>query len=549
MTNSHILFHQFEYLEPRSVEEALAQLTRHGSAAHVLAGGTDLLVQMKLEQVRPGCLVNISKIAELSGITPTADGLRIGGLTTIRAIRNHPLVRDEYPALAEACAAFSAAQIQVMGTVGGNLCHGSPAADTAPALIALGAEVELRGPAGERRLPVEDFFVGPGQTARRPDELLTAVRLPAPAPNSFSAFLKISRVAADIAKASVAIWLARDRERIVDCRVAFGALAARPLRGRRTEAELIGRLFTDDLLARAADVASEEVSPISDVRSNAWYRRQITAALVHDGLARVWEGGGMRMADGGWRMADGVSSGASPAADEGTYMGTEPQGDIADDASHSTFDVPRSTFDVPRSTFDVPRSTFDVPRSTFDVPRSTFDVPRSTFDVSRLTFDVSRLTFDASRFTPITLTVNGTPYHLTVAANELLLNVLRDRLELTGAKYGCGIGECAACTVLMDGRPMLACLVLAVAANGSRIVTIEGLRQPTGELDQLQTAFIQHAAVQCGFCTPGMILTAKSLLAENPTPSEADVRDCLKGNLCRCTGYASIVRAVLAANA
>jgi len=188
-------------------------------------------------------------------------------------------------------------------------------------------------------------------------------------------------------------------------------------------------------------------------------------------------------------------------------MGTEPQGDIADDASHSTFDVPRSTFDVPRSTFD------------------------------------------ASRFTPITLTVNGTPYHLTVAANELLLNVLRDRLELTGAKYGCGIGECAACTVLMDGRPMLACLVLAVAANGSRIVTIEGLRQPTGELDQLQTAFIQHAAVQCGFCTPGMILTAKSLLAENPTPSEADVRDCLKGNLCRCTGYASIVRAVLAANA
>jgi len=507
MTNSHILFHQFEYLEPRSVEEALAQLTRHGSAAHVLAGGTDLLVQMKLEQVRPGCLVNISKIAELSGITPTADGLRIGGLTTIRAIRNHPLVRDEYPALAEACAAFSAAQIQVMGTVGGNLCHGSPAADTAPALIALGAEVELRGPAGERRLPVEDFFVGPGQTARRPDELLTAVRLPAPAPNSFSAFLKISRVAADIAKASVAIWLARDRERIVDCRVAFGALAARPLRGRRTEAELIGRLFTDDLLARAADVASEEVSPISDVRSNAWYRRQITAALVHDGLARVWEGGGMRMADGGWRMADGVSSGASPAADEGTYMGTEPQGDIADDASHSTFDVPRSTFDVPRSTFD------------------------------------------ASRFTPITLTVNGTPYHLTVAANELLLNVLRDRLELTGAKYGCGIGECAACTVLMDGRPMLACLVLAVAANGSRIVTIEGLRQPTGELDQLQTAFIQHAAVQCGFCTPGMILTAKSLLAENPTPSEADVRDCLKGNLCRCTGYASIVRAVLAANA
>jgi carbon-monoxide dehydrogenase medium subunit len=492
MTNSHILFHQFEYLEPRSIEEALALLTRHGSAAHVLAGGTDLLVQMKMERVRPACLVNIGKILGLWGITQATDGLRIGSLTTIRAIRDHPIVRAGYSALAEACAAFSATQVQVMGTVGGNLCHGSPAADTAPALIALGAEVELRGPAGERRLPVEEFFIGPGKTVRRPDELLTAVLLPPDAARSdllsASVFLKISRVAADIAKASVAIWLARDRDRIVDCRVAFGAVAARPLRGRRTEAELIGQLFTADLLARAAVVASEEVSPINDVRSNAWYRRQITAALVHDGLARAWEGGGGRSADGVVRSADCVV-------------------------------------------------------------RSAYSV--LTPDVSRLTPDASRPTPDASRPTlhPITLTVNGTPYHLVVAANELLLNVLRDRLELTGAKYGCGIGECAACTVLMDGRPVLACLVLAVAANGSRILTIEGLRQPTGELDPLQTAFIQHAGFQCGFCTPGMILTARSLLAENPTPSEADVRDYLKGNLCRCTGYASIVRAVLAANA
>jgi carbon-monoxide dehydrogenase small subunit len=132
-----------------------------------------------------------------------------------------------------------------------------------------------------------------------------------------------------------------------------------------------------------------------------------------------------------------------------------------------------------------------------------------------------------------------------VAANDLLLNVLREELELIGAKYGCGIGECGACTVQMDGRPVLACLVLAVAADGSEIVTVEGLQEPDGELDPLQDAFIEHQAFQCGYCTPGMLMTAKSLLAEIPHPDEGEVRDYLKGNLCRCTGYASVVRAVM----
>ncbi len=145
------------------------------------------------------------------------------------------------------------------------------------------------------------------------------------------------------------------------------------------------------------------------------------------------------------------------------------------------------------------------------------------------------------------LTVNGAQRHLGVAPNDLLLNVLREDLELIGTKYGCGIGECSACTVEMDGRPVLACLVLAVSADGSDIVTVEGLRKPNGDLDPLQEAFLDHGAYQCGFCTPGMLMTARSLLRENPAPDEAAVRDHLKGNLCRCTGYASIVRAVMAA--
>jgi len=147
----------------------------------------------------------------------------------------------------------------------------------------------------------------------------------------------------------------------------------------------------------------------------------------------------------------------------------------------------------------------------------------------------------------VELWVNGIKRCVRVMSNDLLLNVLRDKLELTGAKYGCGIGECGACTVQMNGNPVLSCLVLAVSAHGSSIVTVEGLQGPDGELDPLQDAFIEHQAFQCGYCTSGVLMTAKSLLEESSSPTEAEVREYLKGNLCRCTGYARIVRAVMSA--
>ena len=167
------------------------------------------------------------------------------------------------------------------------------------------------------------------------------------------------------------------------------------------------------------------------------------------------------------------------------------------------------------------------------------------------TRDTEHGTRDTFRIAPeeeclIELTVNGVGYEIFVAPNELLLNVLRERLELTGTKYGCGVGECGACTVHIDGVPALACLTLAVAVDGSEILTVEGLASPDGELDPLQEAFIEQNAFQCGYCTPGMLMMTKSLLAEIPAPTEDDVRDYLKGNRCRCTGFASIVRAVMA---
>jgi len=143
----------------------------------------------------------------------------------------------------------------------------------------------------------------------------------------------------------------------------------------------------------------------------------------------------------------------------------------------------------------------------------------------------------------IRLTVNGVAEEVRVPSNLTLLQLLRDKLALTGTKNGCSAGECGACTVMMDGEPVNSCLVLAVEADGAEIITVEGLSHD-GQLDPLQEAFIAEGGVQCGFCTPGMLVSARALLNRKPNPSEEDIREALLGNLCRCTGYTRIVRAV-----
>ncbi len=473
MTNTHILVHAFDYLEPTTLQEAVALLEEHGEQARVLAGGTDLLVHMKMERLAPRCLISLRRVPGLSGIDVRDDHTWIGARTPIRTIRNHPWIQVQYPALAEACASFSTTQVQVQGTIGGNLGNGSPASDSAPALIAFDAEVVIEGPGGERRMPVEEFFLGPGRTALGRGELITGVVLPRPPASSGSAFLKVSRVAADLAKVNAAVRVVREGDRIAGARLAFGAVAPTPVRARRAEAALVGRPLTEEVVAEVAGIASEEVSPIDDVRSDAWYRREIVRVMVHDGLYEAWR----RAGEAGNRKQEArvggqESGGREQEAGEGKRVAADERCEI-------------------------------------------------------------------------TLKVNGEVHRLWVAPNELLLNVLRERLHLTGSKYGCGIGECGACTVRIDGKLALSCLVLAVAVDGSEVLTVEGLAGPDGELDPLQEAFIEHAAFQCGFCTPGMLITAKSLLEENPTPTEAEVRDYLKGNLCRCTGYAAIVRAIM----
>ncbi len=146
----------------------------------------------------------------------------------------------------------------------------------------------------------------------------------------------------------------------------------------------------------------------------------------------------------------------------------------------------------------------------------------------------------------VTLNINGDDYTKVVKANTLLVNFLREEINLTGTKKGCELGDCGSCTILMDGKPVNSCIVLAVEAEGHEITTVEGVAQ-NDRLDRIQESFVEHAAIQCGYCTPGMVLSAKALLTENPHPTEHEVREAVAGNLCRCTGYVNIVKAILAA--
>ncbi|BAF59760.1 MAG: (2Fe-2S)-binding protein [Pelotomaculum sp.] len=148
----------------------------------------------------------------------------------------------------------------------------------------------------------------------------------------------------------------------------------------------------------------------------------------------------------------------------------------------------------------------------------------------------------------IQLEINGRVYDVAVEPRDLLVDVLRKKVGLTGTKKGCGAGDCGACTVLVDGKPVLSCITLAIACKGKKITTIEGLARPDGTLHPIQQAFVDHGAIQCGFCTPGMIMSAKGLLDRNPKPSQFEIKRAIAGNICRCTGYKKIVEAIEAAS-
>ena len=275
----------FEYFAPRSLAEATEVLAKYQGEARTVAGGTDLLLKMKAGRLSPKAIVNIKRVPELRGLTFNSH-LTLGALTTLEEIKQSSMIRERYPALSDAAATMASVQIRNLATVGGNLCNAAPSADLAPILIALNAAARLAGFKGERRIPLEDFFTGPGTTVLAPGELLVSLEVPPPA--GPSVYLKHSpREHMDIAVVGIGLALRGYNPLSQECaepRVVLGAVAPVPLRARRAEAELTGGPLAAERIDRAAKIAAEEAKPIDDVRGSAWYRRRMVAVLTRRGL-------------------------------------------------------------------------------------------------------------------------------------------------------------------------------------------------------------------------------------------------------------------------
>ena len=287
-TNTKILAQEFEYLAPKTIDEALDLLDKYKDKnIKILAGGTDLLVKMKTINLKVDYLMNIKNIAELNFLD-TADGLKVGAVTPLSHIIREEKVKMKYSALYEGIMSMAAPAIRNMGTMAGNLGNASPAADTVPPLIAYGAEVKLQSKRGERTVLVEDFITGVGKTIIEPDELITQINIPEINKNTGSAFLKKSRVKADLSKINLAVCLEREGNVCRDCKIVFGSVAIKALRAEKTEGLLKGQMINSALIDKAAEEVSSELKPIDDIRSTAEYRKAMSKEMLKDGLELAW---------------------------------------------------------------------------------------------------------------------------------------------------------------------------------------------------------------------------------------------------------------------
>jgi carbon-monoxide dehydrogenase medium subunit len=285
--------------QPTSLREASRLLKEHGPGGRFLAGGTDLVIAMKEKGLVPTFIVDLKRIAGLDGIRENVDGtISIGALTTMREVETSALIKGRYPFLAQSAAEVGSIQIRNRATIGGNMANATPSADVAPSLVALNATVKIAGERGERSLPLEEFFRGPGQTVMSSEEILTDITIPRTSANLVGEYIKFSpREMMDLAYVGVAVafnFSATDKK-CTDVRIVLGAVAPTPIRAKKAEAVLEGQVLSEASADQAGIIAAQESKPISDVRSTADYRRAMvgvmtTRALLNAaaGPARRW---------------------------------------------------------------------------------------------------------------------------------------------------------------------------------------------------------------------------------------------------------------------
>jgi xanthine dehydrogenase iron-sulfur cluster and FAD-binding subunit A len=463
-----------KYLNATSIDEVLKTLAEEGERARIVAGGTDLILELE-RGIRTGIetLIDVTRIPNLDRITMDEDGvIHLGALVTHNHCVASKLIRRRAYPLARAAWEVGAPQIRNRGTIAGNLITASPANDTITPLMALGASVTLQSTNGTRRIPLRDFYTGVRKTVMKPDEMMVDISFPAMTDSQRGTFIKLAlRRAQAISVIDVAFVLDFEADSVKSASITLGAVAPTIIHAKEAEAYLAGKQLTDDVLAEAARLTMNASKPIDDIRGSAAYRREMVRVCTLRGLRSIRDG-----------------------------------------------------------------------QEQAGMPEDAVLLWRKNSE--------SRIQHSEFPATPIETTINGKKYMVNSGYEKTLLRFLREEVGLTGTKEGCAEGECGACTVFLDGRAVMACLVPAPRAHGAEITTIEGLADLTptslgeGRLHPVQETFIRHGAVQCGYCTPGFLMSAAMLMEEKENPTRSEIEQAITGNLCRCTGYYKIEQAM-----
>jgi xanthine dehydrogenase iron-sulfur cluster and FAD-binding subunit A len=469
-----------DYHSVKTIEEATQILNEQGKQARIVAGATDLMLEIE-RKVRKGIttLIDVTRIDGLDQIKLDEENMiHLGPLVTHgQCVASKLVVEQAFP-LARACWEVGAPQIRNRGTIAGNLITASPANDTIPPLIALGARVVLQSVNGLREVPLSEFYTGVRRTVMQENEMLVDIYFPALKPNQKGGFYKLGlRKAQAISLVNCAVILTFDHQEIQHASITLGAVAPTIIHAREAEEYLIGKTLDDETIQRAANLAKSAARPIDDIRSSHVYRLEMVNVCIKRVLLSIS------------RNEERIGFPKHPVLlraclDRDGYHPQEVDG-LNESVRHQTGD------------------------------------PKQAIET----------------------TINGKEYSFTSGHQKSLLRLLREEAGLIGTKEGCAEGECGACTVFMDGMAVMSCLVPAVRAHGAHIVTIEGIQQE-GQLHPVQQAFIDKGAVQCGYCTPGFVMSSVMLLDEIKQPNQEEIKEAISGNLCRCTGYYSIISAI-----
>lgn len=456
------------YIATTTINETIQELEKYGSKARLIAGATDLILELERGQRKETeIVIDISRLTGQDTIyLDEMDQIHLGCLVTHNQCLSSRLIQERALPLAQACWEVGSPQIRNRGTITGNVVTASPANDTITPLMALGARVVLVSTKGTREVPLADYYIGVRKTVMQPDEMLTEIIFPAMTEQEKGIFIKFAlRKSQAISIVNLAAILRINEGKVTKASITLGAVSPKIVHAVHAEEFLKGKLLDPNVINEAAQLAMQSARPINDIRGSAAYRKTMVRVLTKKALKAIL------------------------ISETATTLPSDP---------------------------------------------ITLATPEA--------INPTTVHFDQTH-QEIHTTINGTQFIFHEGFEKSLLGLLRDNAGLIGTKEGCAEGECGACTVFLDGNAVLACLVPAGRAHNASIVTIEGLAK-NGQNHPVQQQFIEEGAVQCGYCTPGFIMSAVKLLEEKPTPSQKEIRYAISGNLCRCTGYYKIITAI-----